>query len=115
MIINAIYGKLPFSKHRQNIFSFSFGLNELDSDYIEVTIPIQTLVSNSKLDIKGEQGKEHMIGFYDCCFGEQKRLRIHYEFHGKLHECEYANEDNVLLPQRGSKRFVATNYKGHIV
>jgi Domain of unknown function (DUF3395) len=46
--------------------------------------------------------KEHMIGFYDCCYGEEKRLRIQYRFRNKLHECEYGNKDVVHIPQKGT-------------
>ncbi|KAJ1982046.1 hypothetical protein H4R34_001853 [Dimargaris verticillata] len=52
---------------------------------IDVTIPLQAMVTESKLVIPGGKSKADLIGFYDPCFGEPKQLQVTYRFHGRLH------------------------------
>ncbi|WVQ82052.1 hypothetical protein IAT38_004180 [Cryptococcus sp. DSM 104549] len=59
---------------------------EEEEEIIDVTVAIQALVQESKLYIPGGKGKFNILGFYDPCIGENKKLRVRYLFRGKLHE-----------------------------
>ncbi|WVQ99858.1 hypothetical protein IAU59_007001 [Kwoniella sp. CBS 9459] len=60
--------------------------DEHEEEIIDVTIPIQALVQDGKLYIPGGKGKFNILGFWDPCIGEQKKLRVRYLFRNKLHE-----------------------------
>lgn len=67
------------------------GLKDLTGEgrsesYIDVTIPVQALVNDSTLVIPGGRGKYHLLGFWDPCIGESKKLRVRYMFRGKVHQ-----------------------------
>lgn len=47
--------------------------------------------------------KANIIGFYDPCLGEPKKLRITYRFQGKLHQVEVDDQIPVAAPLRGKK------------
>ncbi|KAJ3328550.1 hypothetical protein HDU76_009751 [Blyttiomyces sp. JEL0837] len=68
--------------------------------WIDVTVPIQGLVFNSQLHVSGGHSKAHIVGFYDPCLGEAKRLRIVYKFQGKLHQIEVDDTAPVAAPLR---------------
>ncbi|KAJ1981605.1 hypothetical protein H4R35_000649 [Dimargaris xerosporica] len=65
--------------------SDSLVVDPLQPKLIDVTIPLQTMVTESKLVIPGGKSKADLIGFYDPCFGEPKQLQVTYRFHGRLH------------------------------
>ncbi|ORY49039.1 DnaJ-domain-containing protein [Rhizoclosmatium globosum] len=127
IIVEAIYGKLPVSKFPRNShggrFSFkgvfekeqsgittpphmigrdnSFEeVEEPEIKWIDVTIPVQGLVFNSQLYISGSHSKAHIVGFYDPCIGESKKLRVTYRFQGKLHQVEVEDGAAVAAPLR---------------
>ncbi|KAI8614790.1 hypothetical protein BC830DRAFT_353900 [Chytriomyces sp. MP71] len=68
--------------------------------WIDVTVPVQALVFNSQLYISGNHSKAHIVGFYDPCLGEAKKLRITYKFQGKLHQVEVDDLHAVAAPLR---------------
>ena len=118
VIILAEYGKLPPSNLESVRVLSPQGLKELSKaiqsklnfwkseaqvkEYIDVTIPVQSLVSNNQLHIAATQSKSQLIGFYDPCFGEKKQLRITYQFQGKLHQITAGDGESVALPMRGN-------------
>lgn len=53
---------------------------------IDVTVPVQALVQNSRVFIPGARNKFNLLGFYDPCIGENKKLRVRYLFRGQIHE-----------------------------
>ncbi|TPX36294.1 hypothetical protein SmJEL517_g01426 [Synchytrium microbalum] len=55
-------------------------------EYIDVTIPVQSLSS--------------LLGFYDPCLGEVKKLRVVYRFQGKLHFVEVDDTSQMAAPLR---------------
>lgn len=73
---------------------FAFG----DTEVIDVTVPLQCLVNNSRLELHAHS-KAYLVGFYDPCLGRQKRLRIDYEYQGKLHRAVIDDVDSLLLPR----------------
>jgi len=68
---------------------------------IDVTIPIQALVQDSKVTIPGGRSKSDLLGFYDPCIGEGKKLRIRYLFKEKLHEVTVTDREVLRIPMKG--------------
>ena len=69
---------------------------------IDVTIPLQCLVSDSKL-ILWESSKSMVPGFYDPCIGEKKYLRVRYEFRGDIHEVTIENSEPLVIPRQSHR------------
>ncbi|WWD18942.1 hypothetical protein CI109_103398 [Kwoniella shandongensis] len=82
IIISAHYG-LATSFTPRGIKSSE---KEEEEEVIDVTIPVQALVQDGRLYIPGGKGKFNLLGFWDPCIGENKKLRVRYLFRGKLHE-----------------------------
>ena len=74
---------------------------------IDVVIPLQCLVSDSKLILR-ENSKALIPGFYDPCVGDKKHLRVRYSFRGNMHEVTVANNESLVIP-RESHRIATTN------
>ena len=72
---------------------------------IDVRIPLQCLVGDSKLILR-DSAKSIITGFFDPCIGERKHLRVRYEFRGMLHEVTIENSEPLFIP-RESHRIVA--------
>ncbi|KAI9104664.1 hypothetical protein DFS34DRAFT_604008 [Phlyctochytrium arcticum] len=117
IVVEALYGKLPESTyapdHSLSAQSIKSLIEKLgaphesenidgaeEKPYIDVTIAIQSLVNNSQLHVSGGHSKSNIIGFYDPCLGEAKRLRITYRFQGKLHQVEVDDQAAVAAPLR---------------
>ncbi|KAJ3042827.1 hypothetical protein HK097_001901 [Rhizophlyctis rosea] len=123
IIEEALYGKLPASKFQKpsafsvdsfrTLFESSPSLSNLpdappgpdgpegEKQYADVTLAVQALVNNGQMRISGGHSKANIIGFYDPCFGEAKRLRVRYRFNGRLHEVEVDDRAAVAAPVRG--------------
>jgi DnaJ homolog subfamily C member 11 len=121
VIISALYGKLPPSDLESVRVLSPQGIQELASsikaqfkflkkqelpvshqdEFIDVTIPVQALVSNGQLHISGGHSKSHLIGFYDPCYGERKELRVTYQFQGRLHQVTVSDKQPLAAPLRG--------------
>ena len=112
IIVEALYGILPPSNMKRipsrlekklsendNLYS-NFIATDNTARFIDVTIPIQNQVSNSQLFISGGFSKSNMIGFYDPCLGEKKRLRVKYRFQEKIHWVEIGDRETLALPLR---------------
>ncbi|BEI82106.1 hypothetical protein CcaverHIS002_0212660 [Cutaneotrichosporon cavernicola] len=80
------------------------GMREEDEDgypvVTDVTVPVQALVADSKLYIPAGPAKYNLLGFYDPCIGENKRLRVRYLFNGKVHEVEVDDVSALRAPVR---------------
>ncbi|KAJ3183761.1 hypothetical protein HDU87_005877 [Geranomyces variabilis] len=116
VIVEALYGKLPPSNlspiqalSTQGIRAMFEQLGTSNTsiqseparlDYIDVTVAVQSLVYTSQLHISAGHSKAHIIGFYDPCWGETKRLRITYKYQGKLHQVELDDHSAVAAPLR---------------
>lgn len=72
------------------------------SKVINVTIPLQAAVQDSKL-ILCSSSKTSIPGFYDPCFGENKHLRVQYEFRGDMHEVTIENSEPLFIPRHSHK------------
>ncbi|KAG0744655.1 hypothetical protein G6F57_009539 [Rhizopus arrhizus] len=81
VIIKAIYGNL-----------------ENDNEAIDVTVVIQTLVNESRLTIPGGHSKTNILGFYDPCLGEKKKLLVEYRYRHRLHQVIVEDKSPLLCP-----------------
>ncbi|CAK9292552.1 unnamed protein product [Gordionus sp. m RMFG-2023] len=100
LIINkALYGNLSsIPEYQYTISGNAIG----DSSAADVTVPLQCLVQDSRLNIpKGS--KADLPGFYDVCYGEPKTLYINYEYRTILHEVIFCDEDCIKLPSTAHK------------
>nr|XP_046199935.1 dnaJ homolog subfamily C member 11-like isoform X1 [Oncorhynchus gorbuscha] len=71
IILNAWYGKFVTDNSRRHE----------RAKVIDVSVPLQCLVKDSKL-ILTEATKTGLPGFYDPCVGEEKSLKVLYQFRG---------------------------------
>ncbi|XP_076270710.1 dnaJ homolog subfamily C member 11 isoform X2 [Rhynchophorus ferrugineus] len=88
IIIKAIYGKILGES----------GDGEISSDILDVTVPVQCLVKDSKLTIH-EHSKSELPGFFDPALGEEKMLHIIYNYHDQPHEVTLKDNELVRLPK----------------
>ena len=94
IIVSAYYGKL---KHINIIKKDNGKIVEEKLGVIDVTIPLNYFVENSKL-LLHDNSKSNLLGFYDPCIGEEKYLYIQYLFRDKLHETTVADNEEVRIP-----------------
>ncbi|NWY68916.1 DJC11 protein, partial [Erithacus rubecula] len=89
IIVNAWYGKFVNDNSRKNE----------KVKVIDVTVPLQCLVKDSKL-ILTEASKVGLPGFYDPCVGEEKSLKVLYQFRGVLHQVMAADNEALRIPKQ---------------
>ncbi|EJT99253.1 hypothetical protein DACRYDRAFT_23864 [Dacryopinax primogenitus] len=65
---------------------------------IDVTLPIQALMSEGHLHIAGGRSKSGLLGFYDAFPDLKKALRITYQYEGKKHEVTVGDLEEVSAP-----------------
>ncbi|KAM4015534.1 dnaJ homolog subfamily C member 11 [Anomaloglossus baeobatrachus] len=92
IILNAWYGKFVTDNSRKNE----------RVKVIDVTVPLQCLVKDSKL-ILTEASKAGLPGFYDPCIGEDKSLKILYQFRGVMHQVMSGDNEALRIPKQSHK------------
>lgn len=92
ILLNAWYGKFVTDNSRKNE----------RVKVIDVTVPLQCLVKDSKL-ILTEASKAGLPGFYDPCVGEDKSLKILYQFRGVLHQVMSGDNESLRIPKQSHK------------
>ncbi|KAJ8400239.1 hypothetical protein AAFF_G00399330 [Aldrovandia affinis] len=92
IILNAWYGTFVTDNSRQH---------EREK-VIDVTVPLQCLVKDSKL-ILTEASKAGLPGFYDPCVGEEKSLKLLYQFRGVLHQVLSGDTEPLRIPKQSHK------------
>uniref|UniRef100_A0A5F8H298 DnaJ homolog subfamily C member 11 n=1 Tax=Monodelphis domestica TaxID=13616 RepID=A0A5F8H298_MONDO len=92
IILNAWYGKFVNDKSRKNE----------KAKVIDVTVPLQCLVKDSKL-ILTEASKAGLPGFYDPCVGEEKSLKVLYQFRGVLHQVMVTDGEALRIPKQSHR------------
>ncbi|XP_051932483.1 dnaJ homolog subfamily C member 11-like isoform X3 [Hippocampus zosterae] len=92
IILNAWYGK----------FVSETSQKQEKSKVIDVTVPLQCLVKDSKL-ILTETSKAGLPGFYDPCVGEEKSLKLLYQFRGVMHQVISADTESLRIPKQCEK------------
>ncbi|XP_021539075.1 dnaJ homolog subfamily C member 11 [Mirounga angustirostris] len=92
IIVNAWYGKFVNDKSRKSE----------KVKVIDVTVPLQCLVKDSKL-ILTEASKAGLPGFYDPCVGEEKNLKVLYQFRGVLHQVMALDNEALRIPKQSHR------------
>uniref|UniRef100_A0A8C3GNX5 DnaJ homolog subfamily C member 11 n=1 Tax=Cairina moschata TaxID=8855 RepID=A0A8C3GNX5_CAIMO len=92
IVVNAWYGKFVNDNSRKNE----------KVKVIDVTVPLQCLVKDSKL-ILTEASKVGLPGFYDPCVGEEKSLKVLYQFRGVLHQVMSADNEALRIPKQSHR------------
>ncbi|CAI5688329.1 dnaJ homolog subfamily C member 11 [Oreochromis niloticus] len=92
IILNAWYGK----------FVSDTSQKQEKAKVIDVTVPLQCLVKDSKL-ILTEASKSGLPGFYDPCVGEEKSLKLLYQFRGVLHQVISADTESLRIPKQSHR------------
>ncbi|XP_020337790.1 dnaJ homolog subfamily C member 11 [Oncorhynchus kisutch] len=92
IILNAWYGK----------FVTDNSVRQERAQVIDVTVPLQCLVKDSKL-ILTEASKAGLPGFYDPCVGEDKSLKLLYQFRGVMHQVLSADTEALRIPKQSHR------------
>ncbi|XP_054439782.1 dnaJ homolog subfamily C member 11 [Pteronotus mesoamericanus] len=92
IIVNAWYGKFVNDKSKKSE----------KVKVIDVTVPLQCLVKDSKL-ILTEASKAGLPGFYDPCVGEEKSLKVLYQFRGVLHQVMAQDSEALRIPKQSHR------------
>ncbi|XP_060926457.1 dnaJ homolog subfamily C member 11-like [Limanda limanda] len=92
IILNAWYGK----------FVSDTSQKQEKAKVIDVTLPLQCLVKDSKL-ILTEASKVGLPGFYDPCVGEEKSLKLLYQFRGVMHQVISADAEPLRIPKQSHR------------
>lgn len=95
VILQALYGQLVTEGTQQD------GC-EVSEEVVDVTIPLQCLVKDSKLILQ-ESSKCSLPGFYDPCPGEDKNLRVRYLFHAVTHEVTIKDTESLRIPKQSHR------------
>uniref|UniRef100_A0A667X2C3 DnaJ homolog subfamily C member 11 n=1 Tax=Myripristis murdjan TaxID=586833 RepID=A0A667X2C3_9TELE len=92
IILNAWYGK----------FVTDTSQKQERAQVIDVTVPLQCLVKDSKL-ILTEASKAGLPGFYDPCVGEEKSLKLLYQFRGVMHQVLSGDTEALRIPKQSHR------------
>ncbi|MCJ8744630.1 hypothetical protein PDJAM_G00120870 [Pangasius djambal] len=92
IILNAWYGK----------FVMDTSQKQERAKVIDVTVPLQCLVKDSKL-ILTEASKAGLPGFYDPCVGEEKSLKLLYQFRGVMHQVLSGDTEALRIPKQSHR------------
>ncbi|XP_034388966.1 dnaJ homolog subfamily C member 11-like [Cyclopterus lumpus] len=92
ILLNAWYGK----------FVSDTSQKQERAKVIDVTVPLQCLVKDSKL-ILTEASKAGLPGFYDPCVGEQKSLKLLYQFRGVMHQVISSDTESLRIPKQSHR------------
>ncbi|XP_076652071.1 dnaJ homolog subfamily C member 11 isoform X2 [Halictus rubicundus] len=93
IIVKALYGRFVYPQRSTSPPEEHLHRDEV----IDVTIPLQCLVKNSKL-VLHNASKSQLPGFYDPCVGEEKQLLVQYLFRTHTHECIIKDNAPLRIP-----------------
>ncbi|OXU26015.1 hypothetical protein TSAR_010719 [Trichomalopsis sarcophagae] len=96
IITKALYGRFVYPQDRNSAGEEMVGGQR--DEIIDVTIPLQCLVKDSKL-VLHNASKSQLPGFYDPCVGEDKQLLLQYLFHMQTHECLIKDTEPLRIPK----------------
>ncbi|KAI5095705.1 dnaJ-like subfamily C member 11 [Silurus meridionalis] len=99
LILNAWYGKFVTDNSRKHE----------RARVIDVTVPLQCLVKDSKL-ILTEASKAGLPGFYDPCVGEEKSLKVLYQFRGVMHQVLSGDTEALRIPKQCNAIILTLGY-----
>jgi curved DNA-binding protein CbpA len=94
IIVDAKYGDINALTKRNK----SNSNNEID--ILDVTLQLQSFVSDSAIIMKEGQSKSWIEGFYDVCEGKQENeLYVVYKLGNKLHSSTVGEFEELVIPQ----------------
>ncbi|XP_058066430.1 dnaJ homolog subfamily C member 11 [Anopheles bellator] len=102
LIVSALYGKFNDAENVTLEEADEMGFISQNPFVIDVRIPLQCLVKDSQLTLY-TSSKSELPGFYDPCFGEEKQLKIDYEYRNSAHSLVFGDGDEVHLPAVSSE------------
>lgn len=74
----------------------------MDSGVIDVTVPMNFLVSDSgQLKLHEGVKKSGIMGFCDPCPGQPKQLYLAYTYHSQTFEVTVGDYDELSIPEEG--------------
>ncbi|XP_028093126.1 chaperone protein dnaJ 13-like isoform X1 [Camellia sinensis] len=101
VIAKAVYGSQNALKKKDEVGETK---DELASQVIDVTLPLNFLVNDSgQLKLHEGVKKSGIMGFCDPCPGEPKQLRVEYTCHGEIYDVVVDDYEELLIPQAAHK------------
>ncbi|KAH7514170.1 hypothetical protein FEM48_Zijuj11G0060200 [Ziziphus jujuba var. spinosa] len=101
VVTRALYGNQKTLKKRNESTEAN---NESSSQVIDVTLPLNFLVSDSgQLKLHEGVKKAGIMGFCDPCPGEPKQLYVEYTYGGGRYEVLVDDYGELLIPQEGHR------------
>uniref|UniRef100_A0A8D8JPH8 DnaJ homolog subfamily C member 11 n=1 Tax=Culex pipiens TaxID=7175 RepID=A0A8D8JPH8_CULPI len=97
IIVAALYGKFGPDENVTAEQRDEMGFIQHNPNVIDVKVPLQCLVKDARLNVYGKT-KSELPGFYDPCFGEDKLLRVDYEFRGQSYSVTVADNEDLSIP-----------------
>lgn len=95
IVTKALYGDPKAIEKRH-------GEEEVDSGVIDVTVPMNFLVSDSgQLKLHEGVKKSGIMGFCDPCPGQPKQLYVAYTYHSRTFEVIVGDYEELIIPQEG--------------
>lgn len=101
VIVTALYGKFAQDENVAAEQRDEMGFIQHNPNVIDVKIPLQCLVKESRLALYGKT-KSELPGFYDPCFGEEKLLRVDYEYRNGSFSVTVADNEDLTIPENGN-------------
>ena len=99
-LLRPFYEKKMQEEHPLIIHRATYEAEGVDGEGLDVTIPLQMLVSDGQLCISA-RSKAGLLGFYDIAPGCSKRLRVEYLFRKQRHLTMIDDHQQLLVPQKG--------------
>ncbi|KAF8380498.1 hypothetical protein HHK36_027985 [Tetracentron sinense] len=97
IITKAVYGNRKALKKRNEYREVD---DELASQVVDVTLPLNFLVNDSgQLKLHEGVKQSGIMGFYDPCPGEPKQLHVEYTYSGERYEVAVDDYQGLLIPQ----------------
>ncbi|KAL7188634.1 hypothetical protein ACSBR1_038485 [Camellia fascicularis] len=101
VIAKAVYGSQNALKKKDEVGETK---DELASQVIDVTLPLNFLVNDSgQLKLHEGVKKSGIMGFCDPCPGEPKQLHVEYTCHGEIYDVVVDDYEELLIPQAAHK------------
>ncbi|KAK3039469.1 hypothetical protein RJ639_028051 [Escallonia herrerae] len=101
VITKAVYGN---SKVLKNIDKLEENQDEIASQIMDVTIPLNFLVNDfGQLKLHAGVKKSGIMGFCDPCPGEPKQLLVEYTKDGNQYEVVVDDYEELVLPQEAHR------------
>ncbi|XP_068635161.1 chaperone protein dnaJ 13 [Aristolochia californica] len=101
VIMRAVYGNQKAFRKRTEARELD---DELASQLHDVTIPLKFLVNDAgQLKLHKGVKKSGIMGFYDPCPGEPKKLQVVYTYRGQKYEMMVDDYEELLIPQEADR------------